>query len=210
MSTGSRSFSPPGHAGRFLRPVVAAALCSAFVVASPVPARAQTATDADAVADIVEWSGEHPVPSPGRTHGDITSTRLTHGANSVRIRVEYADLQKVGFTGLSVDVVTNEGVRRHVYLDSIDGHRSGATEMLNTRYDWVQCAISHRIDYSGNVMTIGFPRRCASNPRWIRLGVGVIASDAENTYWDDALRDRAINETDRIWALSGRLSRDAG
>ena len=43
-----------------------------------------------------------------------------------------------------------------------------------------------------------------------QVGAGLIANDGDSSHWDDALRDRAINDTDRLWALSGRLYRHAG
>jgi hypothetical protein len=198
-----------GAAGRLTRTLVAAGLCATFVAAVPAPAQAQTLTDPDAVGDMAEFSGESPVPAPGRTLNDITSTRLSHGATRISLRVDYVDLQKVGEQYLYLGMVTNEGVRRELYVYASRGAWSGEVDMMNGRGREVRCAVRHSIDYDANVMKVSFPRRCASNPRWVKFRAGALVMTRNRFYLDDALRDRPINKRDQNFALSGRVHRVA-
>ena len=125
------------------------------------------------------------------------------------IRVDYVDLKKVGsFQNLYIGMVTNEGVRRHLQLTAYPRHWSGESEMFGNVRD-IRCAVRHSIDYEPDFIRVGFPRRCASNPRWVRFRVGAFVEDDDRLYADDALPDRPLNAEDRNWALSGRLYRQA-
>lgn len=196
-------------AGRLARPLLVATLCAAFVTTSPASAQARTEVDVDAVGDVANFADESLVPAPERTIGDISGSTLTHSATRVGVRVDFVDLQKVGFLGLEVTTITNEGVRRHVSLHAYRGVWAGETYMFGSRRV-IRCAIRHSVDYEANVVRLSFPRRCASDPRWVKFRVGAVTGESDdNLYGDDALRDRALNEQDRNWALSNRVYRDA-
>lgn len=194
---------------RFARPVVAAALCAAFVVAAPVPAQAQTLTDPDAVGDMITFNADDAdVPVPERTLNDVTRTRLTHGTTRVAIRVDYVDLKKGGDDqAINIFMVTNE-VRRTLGLVAYPRHWYGGTYMVNGNGREVRCdGVRHRIDYQANFMRVSFPRRCASNPRWVKFQV-VASARADGYYADDALSDSATGSQDsNDLARSGRIFR---
>ncbi len=194
---------------RFVRPVVAAALCAAFVVAAPVPAQAQTLTDPDTVGDVITFNANDAVvPVPKRTLNDVARTRLRHGTTRVAIRVDYVDLKKGGdVQAINIAMVTNE-VRRNLQLVAYPRHWSGETEMVNGKWREVRCdGVRRRIDYQANYMRVSFPRRCASNPRWVKFQV-VASARADGYYADDALSDRPISSQDsNDLAWSGRVYR---
>jgi hypothetical protein len=145
-------------------------------------------------------------PEPTVTDGDIESSRLTHGRYRIGVRIKFADLQKTGDTrGHLVQVVTNEGVHRDVLLAVGPNLWRGISEMDRPSGAKVRCAVRHSIDYTNHVVTIGFPRRCVSNPRWVRLGVGSFSVADKIVYADDALLANKIY--DNSLALSARLKR---
>jgi hypothetical protein len=51
------------------------------------------------------------------------------------------------------------------------------------------CTIYHAVDYSKNVIRIGFPRTSVDDPEWVRLGVEITAQLIEDSRWciDDAM-----------------------
>ena len=68
----------------------------------------------------------------------------------------------------------------------------------------------HTINYDTNVMRVSFPRRCASNPRWVKFRAVAYAQDG-GLYADDALSDTPItsqDDNDLTW--SARVQRQAG
>ena len=210
MSPTPTTQSPRSPARRVNR-LVAPALCAALVATAPSTAQAQTLADSDTTGDIVTFgSDESFVPVPGRVLNDVTATTITHSATRIGIRVEYVELRRVVDHSLYVGMVTNEGARRHLSIDSYPGRSSAEVDLSDGRARHVRCAIRHAIDYDANVVTASFPRRCASSPRWVRFRVGAMTIDNDdNFYLDDALRDRPLNDQDSNWARSGRVYRDA-
>lgn len=190
-----------------------AAAAALTIPALAMPALAQTIDDTDTVGDMVvvtfdDKSGSL-VPAPERTLNDVSRTRLRHGTRRVGIKVDYADLKrKAGETQiLTVDMVTDEGVRRHLQLGARSQHWSGKTVMYNGAWRPVKCSVEHSIDYEANIVKLSFPRRCASNPRWVRFRVGSWVEFDEGLYIDDALRDRPLTDDDKGFKQSARVRR---
>lgn len=207
MSTTSRS-KTPSNPRRLARLVVAPVLCAA-AVAAPAPALAQTITDSDATGDMVQYADGGPFrPAPDRTRNDVSATTLTHSATRIRIRVRYVDLRRTTYHALLVRMATDEGARRHVYLEAETDRPAGRVMMVNGNFRKVRCSIHHVIDYADETATISFARRCAGNPQWVRFSVGVMSAD-DQLYLDDALRDRPLEESDRGYARSPRVYREA-
>lgn len=188
------------------RLLVSAALCAALVAATPATARAETVDDADATGDMATQSlvddeeEDTLVPAPERTLNDVSSTMLAHRTRRVAIRVDYVDLKKKAGGEpqvLDIAMVTDEGVRRHLQLAAWSGHWSGETNMYDGNWRGVKCSVRHSIDYKANVTKVSFPRRCASNPSWVRFRVGSYIEDAEVYFVDDALRDRPMTDEDK-------------
>ena len=98
MFTPTRRSTSPDARRRSTRPLVAAALCAAFVAAAPAAAHAQAVTDPDTVGDMAKLTftdnGETLAPAPERTLNDVSSTTLAHRTDRVAIRVDYVELKR--------------------------------------------------------------------------------------------------------------------
>ncbi len=201
-----------GLGRRSARPLLAAALCAAFVAGAPATAHAETVSDPDTVGDMVTFNDDDAVVLvPERTLNDVSNTKLRHGARRVAVRVDYVDLKKKAggeYQSLGILMVTNEKVRRYVSLDAWRGHWSGESQMYNGKYNEVRCAVRHSIDYEANIMKVSFPRRCASNPRWVKFRVWAQSNGDDGYYGDDALRDRPTNSQAGHMKWSDRVHRE--
>lgn len=210
MSTRSRASASSDLVHRLSRPFVVAALCAAFMATAP--ATAQTESDADTVGDMITFNDNDAVVlAPERTLNDVSNTTLAHGTRRVTIEVDYVDLKRTGeLQNLHIVMKTNEGARRVVALVAEPQLWSGATMMFRGNGTSMRCAVRHAIDYEANVMRVSFPRRCASNPRWVKFGIQVSAQGDDGYFADDALSDSPIDSQDsNDLARSGRMYREA-
>lgn len=206
MSPTPSSSSPRIGVRRAARLVVAPVLCVA-TLGSPAPALAETFTDSDATGDMVRYVDGGPLrPASDRSVNDVTATTLTHSTTRIRLHVQYVDLRRSTYHAVLFQVVTDEGARRGVFLEA-DPERAGTrVRMSNGRGNRVRCSIHHAVDYAAETATVGFSRRCAGEPGWVRARVGVMSAD-DQLYFDDALRDRPLDDSDRGYALSPRVHR---
>lgn len=215
MFTRSRKLPSPGLARRSTRPFMVAALCAALLGVAPVTAHAQTFTDRDTVGDVVRFSDSDTdnivVPAPLRRLNDVTRTRLAHGASRVAVRVDYGELRRGGdVQGLEIHMVTNEGARRYLQLVAYPRHWTGAAKLYTGRWGAVRCnGLRRTIDYGANVMKMSFPRRCASNPRWVKFRAVAYAQAGGGFYADDALSDAPLTSKDDRLTWSGKVRRRA-
>ena len=191
-----------------LRRTFAAVLFATLAVGPAGAAQAQSLSRQDAQGDVRSFTGTSNTTTPETAiaDGDIQVVRMTHADRRIGVRIKFADLQKTGDVhGHVVRVVTNEGVRRNVLLAAGPHFWAGDSEMERPNGNKVRCAVRHSIDYTAHVVTIGFPRSCVSNPRWVRLGVGSFSSTDQKTYVDDALLANRVDAN--TVALSPRLKR---
>jgi len=191
------------------RGVLTLAISAGLAVGIAGTAAAQTLTDVDQRGDVQSFTmeSEEPAPAPTVANGDVLRTVFNHADRRISVRVKFADLARIGqFRSDSLRVVTNEGVRREVSVFAGQGMWRGQADMVRPNGRPVDCDIAHKIDYDRNLVTIGFPRSCVSNPRWVRLGLGSVWMDAASTaYADDAQIDGRINP--ETLKLSPRLRR---
>jgi len=196
--------------GRLTRPLLVAALAAGLVVAGSSAAQAQSITDTDTAGDMVriDYETEETRPTPNQVRNDVLRTNMTHGARRISIRVKYAELQRVGYgLGQSVQMVTNEGVRRNLDVFVEQGDWAGSVGMWRGRDGGeVRCAIRHSIDYTNNVIAISFPRQCVSSPRWVKFRVLGYRYGESGGYLDDALRDGPLSLSEN-YAQSRRVYR---
>ena len=191
--------------------LLAAVLCAGFLATTPAAAHAETVSDPDTVGDMITFDDEDAVVLvPERKLNDVSTTRLRHGARRIAVRVDYVDLRKKAggdYQRLGILMVTDEGVRRDVSLDAWRGHWSGRSQMYNGKHAEVRCAVRHSIDYDANVVEVSFPRRCASDPRWVVFRVWAQSNGEDGYYADDALRDRPISSQAGHMKRSDRVHR---
>ena len=178
---------------RLVRPLLVAALAAGLVVAGSSAAQAQSITDIDTAGDMVGTNDEHqdPHPTPNQVRNDVLRTTMTHGARRISIRVKYAEMRRLDDGhGQSVQMVTNEGIRRNLDISADSRHWAGRTQMWRERDGGqVRCAIRHKLNYTDNVIAVSFPRRCVGNPRWVKFRVAGFRTVGDGDYYDDALRD---------------------
>lgn len=183
-------------------------LLAGALVATPTAAQARSFDRPDARHDVAKINGRDGAvtAAPGRVNGDIRRTVFRHKTNRVRIRIGFAELQRsfpvaVVFAG----VLTNEGVRRVAAIEIERPRWGGRAYMLNRDEDRVRCAMHHSIDYRHNVVIIGFPRSCVSQPRWVRIFATVYTVQRNDEFFDHALVGAQDEESDPPY--SARLNR---
>ncbi|HSJ19223.1 MAG TPA: hypothetical protein VK964_01495 [Nocardioidaceae bacterium] len=190
------------------RSLTTLAVAAGLTLAAAGPAVAQSHTHLDARGDVTAYSmqTEEEAPAPNVKNGDIVRTALHHRQHRIAVRIKFVDLRRVGFRGDGIRVVTNEGVRREVTTFASPGMWRGEAEMMRPNGNPVDCDIKLGMDYDKNVVTVSFPRKCVSDPRWVRIGVGSFWAqmEAEKAFMDDAQRDGKVYENLR---LSPRLKR---
>lgn len=190
------------------RGIFTAALTVGLLAGTAGVADADVLAVTDPRGDVVSFAGESETqtPEPGVRNGDILRTVLRHGTSRISVRVKFAELLRVGdFRSDVVRVVTNEGVRRNVVVEAGPGVWRGTAEMARPNGAHVDCAVSHTIDYDLNVVTVSFPRRCVSDPRWVQLGAGAVWAGGDfKVFADDGLK---AGTTGSNLTLSPRLRR---
>ena len=71
----------------------------------------------------------------------------------------------------------------------------------------MSCPVRNSIDYEANVIKVSFPRRCVSNPRWIKFWVLITVHRGQIWYHDNALLDGAFTGPRLFNTSSDRVHR---
>lgn len=196
-----------------------AAMTAGLLAAAPA-AQARTSYADDAAGDVTSYTFDdtneddlpEPVQEPDQADGDVVRIKTIHAARSVAVKVWYRDLATTS-DGRNdyLRIVTNEGLRRHAYVDSEDGTWAGTDHLTDGNERRVRCAVAHTTDYAADTVVLRVPRSCLSSPRWVRLGFGTTTFDFAEDFstfvvrQDDARRTGLGQQTDV--ALGGRLYR---
>lgn len=174
--------------------LVAASSTMALV---PLPAFAQSITIQDAARDVVSQGlseNEATDPEPERAEGDALSMKVLHGPRNVRINLTSATLTRTKDLSAAhiFAVHTNEGVRADlaVYVTPGDwqGDSSWTVNGEPRRCRGLHTYISYR---TGTVRAV-IPRRCLSNPAWVRVGGGSGFLEGSKVYADDVTLDGSV------------------
>ena len=154
---------------------------------------------------------ESITPAPHQVNADIISSRFRHSSKRIRMRVTFTDLRRHGDvrTGVRMFIRTNEGIGPEICF-LFWGHRPPfACGACIRRAGSSSCAIHRSVDYRNNIVVLGFPRRCISSPRWVRIGVFGVAwlNDRDKSFLlDDAQRDGSHEPIPLDVTLSARIS----
>jgi len=175
------------------RRLVLGLLTASALALAPLPAHAASVTTNDATRDVVAANFDDASqnrPEPTREEGDTLSMRITHGTGAVRIRLEAAKLTRdPGQTATHVFALrTNEGTRADLSI-YVDGSRWQGQRMLLVNDKMRTCrGLRTHIDYRAGTVQVKIPRRCLSNPRWVRVGAGIATDSDSQLYVDDVSR----------------------
>ena len=204
-----RRNASPRHPRTGLRRVLTTALLTALAVGTvgsvgTAGAQAQDLWHSDRRADVLKFpdsaqSTDQGIPAPERANGDLTRVHVVHGAHRISVRARFTDLRRVtATTGIIVRLQTNAGVRRNVLVlgtgSAQPGHHSVAF-MAERQH----CQVRQSLSYRENLMRVSFPRSCARDPRWIRVGIGSVTVDdiedeSSYLYLDDGFLGGAVGE----------------
>ena len=170
---------------------VVATVCSAGVLA-PAVAHADSYVSRDVAHDvrITDPSGVQNAAT-SRRNGDVLSSGVVHGRRVVRVAMRYAEMSRRDPVVLHVfRLRTDEGLVREVTVQASRGSWGGRARVTTGRGRVVRCAVRAELDPSERLARVTVPRRCLSNPRWVRVGMGVLIPVGEDSvYADDARTD---------------------
>lgn len=160
------------------------------LLALPTAAHADSSTHVDTSSDVQSLPIDgtdttSPTAVPDRTQGDITSVRVTHATNTVRVLLHFRELNRSGPIQSHQFLFKTATRKRWVSLDAGPGHWGGKPTTYNGSGTKVRCAVSRTINYDKNTVLVVVPRSCLGKPRWVRAGAGSITTDSDKMYYDD-------------------------
>ena len=185
------------NASRGLLALVAAVSIGAL----PSAAHAERVVHKDASGDVIastydgETATSTDVVEPDVKPGDILHTVVRHTTGKVIVRVFFADLRRADQTqGHFVRLVTNEGVRRNLFLEATKEHPRGTLYFSKPNGPADCKGLSYDVDYVAEKLSFEVPRSCLSGPRWVRVGVQTMrypTASTDTNHIDDANKDAA-------------------
>lgn len=187
--------------------VIVATALAAVAITAP-PGYAQTLTVEDGRGDMakVEEGATVSEPAPDASNGDIVRTRFSHTDRRVVVKTRFAELEPTGRRfRLWVDVRDGQG--RVSTLGVLAGRRDrdGHTLLMTDRGVDIPCRIWHRIDYRGNFVRVGVPRRCLGRPASVQFSV---LSEHVRRDWSYAWLDNGLSPEINDLTWTRRLRRD--
>lgn len=146
--------------------------------ATAAPALADSHTTRDARHDVAvlpndtDLVGQHP--DARRREGDVTSLRVTHNQHRVRITMRYRALHRPSAKQGAIHTFhlrTNEHESFDVTMVTSPEVLQGDAAFIGP--EDADCrGLRSRISYRHDSVRVSIPRRCLSNPRWVRVGAG--------------------------------------
>lgn len=168
------------------RALVAATTVAATLLA-PVAAQAASLTIGDGTGDswreeITDGKVTGFSPAGSAVNADVVAVKVKHGGRRVVVKTTFLDLSsKAEGVVTQTKVKTNEGKHFRLVLAK-DGDRRGTKGYVSGR----RCGGVHeKVSFTKNIAKISVPRRCLSNPRWIKVVSG------GGNYWEPGDGSRA-------------------
>lgn len=152
----------------------------------PAAARSPVVVLHDGPGDVWTYSdttlGYQPAVQPAV---DVLKARVVHGPYGVRVRMVYDDLQKVDTQWYRCDIRT-AGVTSRFVLEARKGHWRGKA-WQEIQGEWVRVTgLSHRIDYTSDVVTLRVARKLLGDPAWVRVRLlNDLGQTDGNTFFTD-------------------------
>jgi hypothetical protein len=186
---------------------LALVLATSTAVLLPAQAFADSTIHRDATKDMISFNFEtgDEAPAPDRADGDIRGISATHAARKVLITVRFVEWTRDPDIAIPLfRLRTNENQRRDVLV--MPGTRTQPSQaiMINGRGNEVRCHMTTSVQIVANKVTLGVPRKCISQPRWVQVGAGIVSLDDPTVYQDDAYLNGRVRDQ---LALGPRLFR---
>jgi hypothetical protein len=191
---------------RSTRLLLALMMSAGLVAATPGVASADTVTNRDAAKDMAKYSGDRFKAAPRYRINDVVSTRLTHSKKKVGAELSLARLQKAGDSMWYVSIIPSKGATLDAILFAGKGNWAGTLAVSGPRGEQVSCG-KHKINYKKDVVRITLPRDCVGKGRSVRFRIGSMSVKNDDSFMDDAMRDRPLRNSDNNYGLSRRVFR---
>jgi hypothetical protein len=178
------------------RLAVTVACALALTLALPVAAHAGARTYRDGTGDV--WALDTPedgrhTRAAERRHGDIVRTAFLHQQRQVVIRTRFAELGRhAGRYVVAIRLRTDAHLVRWVRLHAGPGESTwrGRTQTYQRDNGTpVDCATTHRVDYTGNTVVVRVPRTCLGEPRWVQGTMGMATFSRGGVFADNPVDD---------------------
>lgn len=166
----------------------AAAAVVALVPLLPSAAQADRYVQADPAGDVVtvHYNPLSTVPAPTVTEGDIVSSSVRHKARKVLLTMRFVELDRTGQGRIFFYGIRTGSMTRYVTLAAAPGRWAGKAQVVKPSGKKVSCRVTRAIDYAANTATIGVPRSCLGDPRWVKVGMQAASYIDDLVYGDDA------------------------
>jgi hypothetical protein len=178
------------------------AVLTAVALLLPAAAHAEKVVTEDPAGDVVTGGEDADikawVPAPDYVGADIVRTVVALGANRLRLDVHFRALRRDPFHFTIARVRTPRGT-----YDLLIERLGGAPiASLDRRGTTVECpGLKAKVDLRTDTVTATMPASCVETPRWVQVGVGAVAIDADQAspdlaavYADDAHRAGGIRD----------------
>ena len=182
---------------------LASVLVPVAALVLPATAHAEKVVTEDSVGDVVTIDESSATlqgsPAPDYAGVDVVRTAVAHGANRLRVVVQFRALERESVQFTVVRVVTPDR-KYDVVVERLGGapiaNLSGGRRIAQCR------ALKAKVDLGADTVTATLPTSCIGSPRWVQVGVGAVAVTAEQGapemvtgYVDDAHRDGQIRDS---------------
>ena len=177
-----------------------------LTLALPLTAQAATVDIVDARGDVHRMNqNEEMVLAEGERRADILRTRIQHTDRALVVRTRLLRLVREGRQlVMAMRVRTNDGTYRE--LQVMAGRRigwRGQASISTRRGAPVECRLSHRIDYTADVLAVRVPSACLSSPRWVQMTLVSVFVGGRQFLADNP--HNASMRINRVW--TGRIRR---
>jgi hypothetical protein len=172
---------------RLVRSASVVALCVALC-SQPSVAQAEVRTQRDAIGDVARSPVGSNVrtPAPTQAQGDIVATRVAHARRTIYVQVRMRELSPDTNGNFTLISITTRWRVRNVEIDAFPGHWEGRPVTTDAQGRAVACAVTHRIDYDRNRITLKMPRSCLGKPPWVRAGARTTVAGTVWAYADES------------------------
>ncbi len=168
----------------------ALALLTTMAVLVPSAAVADSYVHSDPAGDVRRFATHTATTStaaPDRDEGDVLSSSVAHGKKRVTMAMRAEELPSTG-DGVSYlfRIGTKHKVRR-LFIETGPGRWQGAKFFTKDNNKQTKCrGIRWSINYTTDVIVTSVPRRCLGKPKWVRVGMVLIAFEEPADFDDDA------------------------